>query len=147
MLDIGSWEFLIVVAIALVVIGPKDLPALVHNVSMWIRRARELAREFQSGLEDMAREAELDKMAEEFKADLHPDGLMDEIGRDVENAIDPDNTIRNAYDPHDMDIAVDLETDDSPIADSDIIDAARAVEPAESAAVGEDGAETAKPGA
>ena len=147
MLDIGSWEFLIVVVIALIVIGPKDLPALVRNVSAWIRRARGLAREFQSGLEDMARETELDKMTEEFKADLDPDGLMDSVRRDVENTIDPDGAIRGAYDPHDMDTADDLRAEDGAMADPAVLDDPRAGEPAEPVAAVEDGAGSAKPGA
>ncbi len=147
MLDIGSWEFLIVIVIALIVIGPKDLPALVRNVSMWIRRARDMAREFQSGLEDMARETELDKVTQEFKADLDPDGLLDTVRQDVENSIDPDGSIRGVYDPYDMDIADDLGAGDSATADPDVLEDSRIEEPAESVAVGEDGAEPAKPGA
>ena len=50
MFDIGGWEFLIVIVIAIIVIGPKDLPGAIRTVTGWIRRARELAREFQSGI-------------------------------------------------------------------------------------------------
>ena len=88
MLDIGSWEFLIVIVIALIVIGPKDLPGLVRTVSQWIRRARELAREFQGGLEDMAREAELDKVKDSLQAELDPDGMVNTIKRDIEDEIE-----------------------------------------------------------
>ena len=87
MLDIGSWEFLIVIVIALIVIGPKDLPALVRTVSQWVRRARELAREFQGGLEDMAREAELDKVKDSLQAEIDPDGVVNTIKRDIEDEI------------------------------------------------------------
>ena len=88
MLDIGSWEFLIVIVIALIVIGPKDLPGMVRTVSQWIRRARELAREFQGGLEDMAREAELDKVKDSLQAELDPDGMVNTIKRDIEDEIE-----------------------------------------------------------
>lgn len=98
MLDIGSWEFLIVIVIALVVIGPKDLPALVRTVSQWIRRARSLAREFQSGLDDMAREAEVDKIAREFEADIDPGGFARSVRDDIERSIDPGGDIRGAVD-------------------------------------------------
>ena len=104
MFDIGSWEFLIIIIVALVVIGPKDLPGVVRTVSMWIRRARDLAREFQTGLEDMAREAELDKLTEDLKGDLDPEGLMDTVRQDVENTIDPQGEIRSDYDPYDPDV-------------------------------------------
>ena len=88
MLDIGSWEFLIVIVIALIVIGPKDLPALVRTVSHWVRRARELAREFQGGLEDMAREAELDKVKDSLTAEIDPDGVVNTIKREIEDEIE-----------------------------------------------------------
>lgn len=98
MLDIGSWEFLIVIVIALVVIGPKDLPALVRTVSQWIRRVRSLAREFQSGLDDMAREAEVDKIAREFEAEIDPGGFARSVKDDIERSIDPGGDIRGAVD-------------------------------------------------
>ena len=88
MLDIGSWEFLIVIVIALIVVGPKELPGLVRTVSQWVRRARELAREFQGGLEDMAREAELDKVKDSLQTELDPDGVVNTIKRDIEDEIE-----------------------------------------------------------
>ena len=87
MLDIGSWEFLIVIVIALIVVGPKELPALVRTVSQWVRRARELAREFQGGLEDMAREAELDKVKDSLQTEIDPEGVVNTIKRDIEDEI------------------------------------------------------------
>ncbi len=92
MLDIGSWEFLIVIVIALLVVGPKDLPGLVRTVSQWIRRARELAREFHSGLDDMAREAELDKITDAMRTELDPDGVLDDVKGDIERSIEPMRT-------------------------------------------------------
>ena len=88
MLDIGSWEFLIVVVIALIVVGPKELPGLVRTVSQWVRRARELAREFQGGLEDIAREAELDKVKDSIQTEIDPDGVVNTIKRDIEDEIE-----------------------------------------------------------
>ncbi len=88
MLDIGSWEFLIVIVIALIVVGPKDLPGVVRTVSQWVRRARELAREFQGGLEDIAREAELDKVKDSIQSELDPDGVVNSIRGDIEDEID-----------------------------------------------------------
>lgn len=88
MLDIGSWEFLIVIVIALIVVGPKELPGLIRTVSQWVRRARELAREFQGGLEDMAREAELDKVKDSLQTELDPDGVVNTIKRDIEDEIE-----------------------------------------------------------
>jgi sec-independent protein translocase protein TatB len=56
-----SWSELALIAIvALVVIGPKDLPRVMKNVAFWVRKARSMAREFQGSIEEMMREAELD---------------------------------------------------------------------------------------
>jgi sec-independent protein translocase protein TatB len=57
MFDIGGWEFLLIAILGIIIVGPKELPGAIRTVSMFVRRARELARDFQSGLEDVAREA------------------------------------------------------------------------------------------
>lgn len=115
MLDIGSWEFLIVIAVALVVIGPKDLPALIRNVSTWIRRAKDLARDFQSGLEDMARETDLEKIKEDLTADLDTSGLVSSLKDDIEQTIDPEGLRRavawNENDEYGIDAANTIEVD------------------------------------
>jgi sec-independent protein translocase protein TatB len=60
MFDIGWPELLLVVVIALIVIGPKELPNAIRTVMSVVRRVRSAAREFQSGLDDIAREAGVD---------------------------------------------------------------------------------------
>ena len=50
----------VIALIALVVIGPKDLPAAMRTVGHWVRKVRLMARDFQSNLDDMIRESELD---------------------------------------------------------------------------------------
>ena len=60
MFDIGWSEMMVIAILALIVIGPKDLPRVLKSVSYWVRKARSLAREFQSGVDEMIREADLD---------------------------------------------------------------------------------------
>ncbi len=60
MFDFSWSELALIAVVALVVIGPKDLPRVMKNVAFWVRKARSIAREFQGSLEDMMREAELD---------------------------------------------------------------------------------------
>lgn len=60
MFDIGWPELLLIMVVALVVIGPKDLPAAIRTVTTILRKVRGMAAEFQSGLEDIAREAGVD---------------------------------------------------------------------------------------
>ena len=71
MFDIGWSEMAVIALIALLVIGPKDLPKVMRSAAHWARKARGLAREFQSGVDDMIREADLDdarKMVESAKS-------------------------------------------------------------------------------
>lgn len=59
MFDIGGWELLVIAALALIVVGPKDLPKLIRSVGQWVGRARKLASDFQRGMDNAAREADL----------------------------------------------------------------------------------------
>lgn len=60
MFDIGWPELLLVMVIALMVIGPKELPNAIRTVMSVVRKLRMAAREFQSGLDDIARESGMD---------------------------------------------------------------------------------------
>ena len=84
MFDIGWTEMMVIALIALIVIGPKDLPGTLKTVAHWVRKARSLTREFQSGIDDMVREAELDD-AKKMLDDTRRGNLQQTIG----NAIDP----------------------------------------------------------
>lgn len=66
MFDIGWSEMALIAVVALVVIGPKELPGVLRTVGYWMKRARTLAAEFQSGIEEMAREAELSELRKEM---------------------------------------------------------------------------------
>ncbi|MEN8195270.1 MAG: Sec-independent protein translocase protein TatB [Pseudomonadota bacterium] len=79
MLDIGWMEMAAIAAVALIIIGPKDLPKAIRMVSHWVGRARSLAREFQSGLDDIVRETELQDVKGEIEAaaDLDLPGTID----------------------------------------------------------------------
>jgi sec-independent protein translocase protein TatB len=62
MFDIGYSELLLIGIVALLVIGPKDLPRAMRSVGQWVNKGRSMARHFRSGLDTMMREAELDEM-------------------------------------------------------------------------------------
>jgi len=62
MFGVDSIEFLVVAVVALVVIGPKDLPHVLRKVGNWVGRARGVARHFRTGIDTMIRESELDEM-------------------------------------------------------------------------------------
>lgn len=62
MFDIGSSELLLIVIVAVVVIGPKDLPRALYKVGQVVGKARGMARHFRSGIDAMIREAELEDL-------------------------------------------------------------------------------------
>ena len=66
MFDIAPSEFLLVAIVALVVIGPKDLPKALRVLGYWVGRARSVARQFRSGFDNMVREAELAEMEKKW---------------------------------------------------------------------------------
>jgi sec-independent protein translocase protein TatB len=67
MFDIAWSELLLIAIVALVVIGPKDLPQALRVVGQWMAKARLVAQEFQSHLDDMVREADVETMKKEFR--------------------------------------------------------------------------------
>lgn len=69
MFDVAPTELLLVAVVALVVIGPKDLPRVMRTVGHWVGRARGVARHFRSGIDTMIREAELEEMEQKWKAE------------------------------------------------------------------------------
>ncbi len=72
MFDIGWDELLIIGIVALLVIGPKDLPYAFRMVGQWMGKARALAREFQTHIDDLMRESEVDDMKREFSEMTRP---------------------------------------------------------------------------
>lgn len=80
MLDIGAMELFVVAILALVVVGPKELPKLLRTIGGLMRKARELTAEFRDGVETLAAEAEreIDPFAEERKAEGIKPGMSPE---------------------------------------------------------------------
>jgi sec-independent protein translocase protein TatB len=69
MFDVASSEFLLVVLVALVVIGPKDLPRVLRVVGKWVGKARGVAAQFRSGFDEMVRQSELEELEKKWKAE------------------------------------------------------------------------------
>ena len=69
MFDLFSWNhILILLIVALVVVGPKDLPRLMHMMGRWAGKARGMANEFKRSFDDMARQSELEELRKEVEA-------------------------------------------------------------------------------
>jgi sec-independent protein translocase protein TatB len=69
MLDFNFSEMAVVALVALVVIGPKDLPKALRVIGYWVGKARGVARQFRSGFDEMVREAELAEMEKKWQAE------------------------------------------------------------------------------
>lgn len=67
MFDVAPTELLLVMVVALVIIGPKDLPKAMRFVGKWVGKARGMARHFRSGLDTMMREAELEELEKQWR--------------------------------------------------------------------------------
>jgi sec-independent protein translocase protein TatB len=68
MFDLSWSHILIVLIVALVVVGPKDLPKLMRIVGRWVGKARAMADQFRKSFDEMARQSELDELRQEIEA-------------------------------------------------------------------------------
>jgi sec-independent protein translocase protein TatB len=90
MFDIFSWQHIVILlVVALVVVGPKDLPRFLNMAGKWAGKARAMANEFRKSFDEMARQTELDELRKEIE-DLKKNNPLTDIAdsvSDVHNAI------------------------------------------------------------
>ena len=67
MFDIGADELLLTAVVAVVVIGPKDLPRALRTVGRWVAKMRRMSNSFRAGIENVIREAELEELEKEWR--------------------------------------------------------------------------------
>jgi sec-independent protein translocase protein TatB len=67
MFDIGADELLLTAVVAIVVIGPKDLPRALRTLGRWTAKMRRMSNAFRSGIENVIREAELEEMEKQWR--------------------------------------------------------------------------------
>ena len=101
MFDIGWQELFIVAAIAIVVVGPRDLPRVLKTVMSLVRKARGMAREFQSGIDDVVREVDLDDLRKEANTIANMD-----LDEEVKSALDPTGDLEKDMDMGDVQQAI-----------------------------------------
>lgn len=68
MFDIGWTELLLIAVLAIIFVGPKDLPKMMRTAGQYVAKVRAMAREFQSSFDELARETELDELRKEMSA-------------------------------------------------------------------------------
>jgi len=87
MFGVDTSELFLVAIVALVFIGPKDLPRVMRVVGQWIGKIRGMARHFNSGIEAMVREAELEEMEKRWRAEN--ERIMQEFPGDTDQLMLP----------------------------------------------------------
>jgi sec-independent protein translocase protein TatB len=95
--DLNWSEILLIGTVALVFIGPKDLPKALRVAGFWVRKARTLSREFQSSIDQMIREAELDEMRQDLKKAAEFD-----LNKEFRNTIDPTGSLAESLKPPEL---------------------------------------------
>ncbi len=97
MFDIGWSEFVLIAVVALIAIGPKELPGVLRMVGQWMGKARKMAAEFQSQFQEAMREAEMADLKKSFDevreaaSSFSPAGMISSLQQDVSDSlrIDP----------------------------------------------------------
>ena len=132
MFDIGWSELLVIAVVALIVIGPKELPAVLRTVGQWTTKIRRMAGEFQSQFQEALREAEM--------ADLkkHADDLNN-AARSLAKPLDPTDYLGK------LDTPSTGTSVTSPAGDPEVVTAAPQTAPANTAAAETPAAPTAEP--
>jgi len=83
MFDLFSWSHIVILlAVALIVVGPKDLPRMMHMAGKWAGKARAMANEFRKSFDEMARQAELDELRKEIE-DLKKNNPLTEMANSM----------------------------------------------------------------
>lgn len=85
--DIGAGELLLIGIIALVVVGPKDLPLLMRRLGQFTARLRGMAAEFRASFDEMGRQSELDELRREVEALRSGKVLDEQMGRTDAQAV------------------------------------------------------------
>jgi sec-independent protein translocase protein TatB len=105
MFDIGWSELVVIAVVALIAIGPKELPGVLRMVGQWMGKARKMAAEFQGQFQEAMREAEmadLKKTFDEVKeaaSGLASNNIMTSLQKDVGDALKIDDIDKPAIEP------------------------------------------------
>jgi sec-independent protein translocase protein TatB len=92
MFDFAWSQIALIAVVALVVIGPKDMPVAIRAITNTIKKARRMAAEFHTHVDEMVREANLDEVRSQISNIRNLD-----FRTEIEKAVDPDRTIRDTF--------------------------------------------------
>jgi sec-independent protein translocase protein TatB len=92
MFDFAWSEIALIAAVALIAIGPKDMPAAIRGITDLIKKARRMAAEFQTHVDEMVRDANLDEMRSSINEIRNFD-----VRGEIERRVDPDGSLRDTF--------------------------------------------------
>jgi sec-independent protein translocase protein TatB len=119
MFDFAWSEIALIAAVALILIGPKDMPVAIRTITEMIKKARRMASEFQTHVDEMMREANLHEVRDQISSIRNFD-----VRGEIERHIDPDRSLRDTF-------------AGNPLTAAPASDAIAAAAPADAAAVAE----------
>lgn len=83
--EVGGLEYVVIAIVALIVVGPKDLPIMLRKVGQWVGKLRSMANEFRASFDEMARQSELDELRREVEA-MRKGQFADQAAHEAMNA-------------------------------------------------------------
>lgn len=90
MFDLGWSELLLIAVLALVVVGPRDLPRMMRTAGQYMAKARKVAREFQATFDELAKETEVEELRREVAAlKSQAKAPLTEMRKDLDRAMEP----------------------------------------------------------
>ena len=91
MFDIGWSEMMVVAVLVLIIMGPKELPQALRTIMAFVRKGKELAGEFRSGVDDLVREADL-----EGARDAVNNATPHSLRQSIESVVDPEQSLKKS---------------------------------------------------
>ena len=83
--EVGGTELIVIAIVALIVVGPKDLPLMLRKIGQFVGKLRGMASEFRASFDEMARQSELDELRKEVDA-MRRGQLADQVTQDAASA-------------------------------------------------------------
>ncbi len=124
MFDFAWSEIALIGVVALIAIGPKDMPAAIKAITTVIKKARRMAGEFQTHVDEMLREADLHEVRQQI------DELRNfDIKGELEKAVDADGSIRATFAENPLEQAINSPLAEAPPAETATIEAPSEPEP------------------
>ncbi|WP_052121485.1 Sec-independent protein translocase protein TatB, partial [Inquilinus limosus] len=91
-------ELMVIVVVALIVLGPKDLPRALYQLGKWTRHARRITSEFQRHVDDIVRQAELEEVRKTVQDAAKTMDVRGQVAEHVNTVLDPVKDIKQAFD-------------------------------------------------